>query len=147
MARMDADMGEEYLYPELSETIIGSAMAVMNELKPGLDEKIYERALVIELEERGLACSSQTQHQVFYKGRPVGVLIPDLVVESKIIVDTKVVSIFVDSHVAQMVGYLAITGLEVGLLINFKSAKLQWKRVARHKTRNPDLRSSASSAV
>ncbi len=56
-------------------------------------------------------------------------MIPDLVVGGQIIVDTKVVSVFNESHVAQMIGYLAITGLELGLLINFKNSKLEWKRV------------------
>jgi GxxExxY protein len=61
----------------------------------------------------------------------VGLLIPDLIVGGQIIVDTKVVTVFNESHVAQMIGYLAITGLDLGLLINFKNAKLEWKRVIR----------------
>jgi GxxExxY protein len=119
------------IHSELSEKIIGAAMRVLNELKPGLDEKIYENALVLELRETGLSVDQQRRFDVHYKGQPVGLLVPDLIVDGKIIVDAKVVSAFNDSHVAQMIGYLAITGLDLGLLINFKNAKLEWKRVVR----------------
>jgi GxxExxY protein len=68
---------------------------------------------------------------VHYRGQFIGKLIPDLIVDGKVIVDPKVVSAFNDTHTAQMLGYLNITGLEVALLLNFKDAKLQWKRVVR----------------
>jgi GxxExxY protein len=129
MARMGAD--NEMIHKEFSKQIIGASMAVLNELKPGLDEKLYENALVIELQERGLAISQQERFPVTYKGRPIGTLVPDLIVEGKVIVDPKVVSTFCDDHVAQIMGCLAITGLELGLLLNFKYARLDWKRIAR----------------
>lgn len=119
------------LHSELSEKIIGAAMRVLNELKPGLDEKIYENALVLELGEVGLSVDQQRRFDVHYKGKPVGLLVPDLLVDGKVVVDTKVVAAFNESHVAQMIGYLAITGMDLGLLINFKNAKLEWKRVVR----------------
>ena len=119
------------IHSERSEKIIGAAMRVLNELKPGLDEKIYENALVLELRETELSVDQQRRFDVHYKDQPVGLLIPDLIVAGKVIVDAKVVSAFNDSHVAQMIGYLAITGLDLGLLINFKNAKLEWKRVVR----------------
>ncbi len=117
------------IHSDLSEKVIGAAMRVLNELKPGLDEKIYENALVVELQELGIPIEQQRRVDVRYKGQHVGLLIPDLIVGGQIIVDTKVVSVFNESHVAQMIGYLAITGLELGLLINFKNSKLEWKRV------------------
>jgi GxxExxY protein len=116
---------------ELSEKVIGEAMLVLNEIKPGLDEKIYENALVVELQELGIPIEQQRQFDVRYKGQKVGLLIPDLIVGGQIIVDTKVVSAFNDSHMAQMIGYLTITGLQLGLLINFKNLKLEWKRVVK----------------
>ncbi len=119
------------IYEELSAQIIGAAMTVLNELKPGLDEKLYENALVIELAERGLSVSQQQVFNVEYKGHLIGKLIPDLIVDGKVIVDTKVVSTFNENHVAQMTGYLALTELRLALLVNFKYAKLQWKRVVR----------------
>lgn len=124
-------MVKNMLHSELSEKIIGAAMRVLNELKPGLDEKIYENALVVELQELGITIEQQRQFDVRYKDQQVGLLIPDLIVGGQIIVDTKVVTVFNESHVAQMIGYLAITGLDLGLLINFKNAKLEWKRVIR----------------
>jgi GxxExxY protein len=119
------------IHSELSEKVIGAAMRVLNELKPGLDEKIYENALVMEMQEMGLSVEQQRQFHVRYKGQQVGLLIPDLIVGGQIIVDAKVVSTFNESHIAQMIGYLAITGLDLGILINFKNAKLEWKRVIR----------------
>ena len=106
-------------------------MRVLNELKPGLDEKIYENALVLELGELCPSLEHKRRFDVHYKGQSVGLLVPDLIVDGKVIVDAKVVSAFNDSHVAQMIGYLAITGLDLGLLINFKNAKREWKRVVR----------------
>ena len=117
------------IYVKISGQIIGAAMNVLNALKPGLDEKLYENALVIELRERGHQVEQQRSFPVQYKGILIGKLIPDLIVDGKIVVDPKVASTFSDSHIAQMMGYLAITGLPLALLLNFKSSKLDWKRV------------------
>src|SRR3989441_6558772 len=119
------------LHEELSRDILGAAMAVLNELKPGLDEKLYENALVIELVARGHTVEQQREYPVHYKGHFIGKLVPDLIVDGKVIADPKVVSAFNDTHIAQMLGYLNITGLEVALLLNFKEATLTWKRVVR----------------
>ena len=118
-------------HEELTKDIIGAAMAVLNELKPGLDERLYENALVIELVERGHKVEQQREYPVHYKGHYIGKLIPDLIVDDKVIVDPKVVTAFNDTHIAQMLGYLNITGLDVALLLNFKEATLTWKRVVR----------------
>lgn len=119
------------IHKELSGKIIGAAMAVLNELGPGLDEKIYERALVIELRKLGHSVEQQRAFSVHYSGELVGTLVPDTIVDGLVIADPKVVEAFNDSHVRQMIGYLAITKLKLALLINFKHAKLQWKRVVR----------------
>jgi GxxExxY protein len=114
---------------KLTREILGAAMRVLNELKPGLDERLYENALVIELAARGLVAEQQRRYPVHYRGHLVGELVPDLIVDGEVIVDTKVVTVFTGGHLAQMLGYLNITGLEVALLLNFKDAKLDWKRV------------------
>ena len=116
-------------------------MEVLNDLKPGLDESLYERAMVIELRRRGYAVETQRSFPVFYRGELIGTLIPDLIVDSSIIVDPKVVSAFNEAHVAQMIGYLNITGLELALLLSFKNARLNWKRIVRQtaSTEVPDL--------
>lgn len=125
-------MSEIHLvHQQLSEAIIGAAMTVLNALKPGLAEKLYERALVIELMKRGHKVTTQKLYDVFYDGHMIGTLQPDLIVDDLVIVDPKVVTTFNESHIAQMLGYLAITNLELALLLNFKSQKLTWKRVVR----------------
>ena len=116
-------------HEELTHEIIGAAMAVLNELKPGLDEKLYENALVIELAARDLSVEQRRDFPVHYRGHFIGKLVPDLIVDGKVITDPKVVTAFNETHVAQMLGYLNITGLEVALLLNFREAKLTWKRV------------------
>jgi GxxExxY protein len=117
------------IHRDLSESIIGAAMVVLNSLRPGLDEKLYERALTIELIKRGHRVDQQRQFPVFYHGEHIGTLIPDIVVDEAVIVDCKVVSSFNDTHIAQMLGYLNITGYKLALLLNFKNARLEWKRV------------------
>jgi len=119
------------IHEKLSEEIIGAAMTVLNELKPGLDEKLYENALVIELRERGHSINQQKAFKVEYKGRQIGILIPDLIIDELVIADPKVVSEFNETHLAQMTGYLALTRLRLALLLNFKYAKLRWKRVVK----------------
>ncbi len=124
-------MSGKLIHGELTEGIIGAAMAVLNTLKPGLDEKLYERALIIELIKRGHRVNQQQRFPVHYDGHLIGTLIPDLVVDEMVIVDPKVVTAFNDNHMAQMLGYLAITDLNLALLLNFKHARLDWKRVVR----------------
>ncbi len=116
-------------HEKITQPIIGAAMAVLNELKPGLDEKLYENALIIELATRGHNVEQQREYPVHYRGHFIGKLVPDLIVDGIVITDPKVVAAFNDTHTAQMLGYLNITGLEVALLLNFKEAKLTWKRV------------------
>jgi len=119
------------IHEELSGKILGAAMKVLNELGPGLDEKLYERALVIELKRCGHLVDPQRAFPVYYAGELIGSLVPDAIVESLVIADPKVVESFTETHLRQMIGYLAITKLKLALLLNFKHAKLQWKRVVR----------------
>jgi GxxExxY protein len=123
-------MDSKLIHKELSGRIIGAAMTVLNELKPGLDEKLYENALAIELRALGHQVEQQRRYPVYYRGELIGTLVPDLIVDGLVIVDPKVVAAFADAHIAQMIGYLAITRLDLALLLNFKSEKLEWKRIA-----------------
>jgi len=75
--------------------------------------------------------SVQRSFPVWYRGELIGNLVPDLIVDNVIIVDPKVVACFTETHVAQMIGYLNITGLDLALLMNFRNARLEWKRVLR----------------
>ena len=122
-------MENELVHKELSEAIIGASMTVLNTLRPGLDEKLYERALVIEMKKQGHRIDQQRRFPAHYDGQLIGTLIPDLIVDDLVIADPKVVTAFSDTQMAQMIGYLNITGLKLALLLNFKNAKLAWKRV------------------
>ncbi|MBM4067578.1 MAG: GxxExxY protein [Planctomycetes bacterium] len=124
-------MTHELIHKELSESIIGAAMTVLNTLKPGLDEKLYEKALIIELRKRGHKVEDQRQFDVHYDRQLIGTLIPDMIVDDLVIADPKVVTAFNESHMAQMIGYLHITNLKLALLLNFKSARLEWQRIVR----------------
>ena len=126
---------QQYPHAELTARIIASAKAVHDEMRPGLDEKLYERAICIEFAERSIFFEAQKVFPVCYKSHYIGDLIPDLIVDSLVIVDLKVVEAFNEDHMAQKLGFLKITGLEIGLLINFKHAALQVKRLANLKKR------------
>jgi len=92
---------------------------------------VDENALVVELRRRGNTIEQLRAFPVQYRDELIGTLIPDINVDNRVIVDTKVVSAFNESHTAQMVGYLTITSLELALLLNFKFARLEIKRVVR----------------
>ena len=131
------------IHEQLSGAIIGVAMQVLNELKPGLDEVLYERAMAIELRRQGHVVAVQNSYPVYYRAELKETLVPDLIVDNLMIVDPKVVTAFSETHLAQMLGYLNITGLELALLLNFKNARLDWKRVVRQQSSSdvPDFRS------
>ena len=120
---------DSMLHREWSEVIIGAALKVLNTLKPGLDEKAYENALVIELRKRGHQVDQQKRFNVLYEGQIVDALGPDLIVDGLVVADPKVAEDCTPTHVAKMIGYLTITGLRLAILLNFKHAELRWKRV------------------
>ena len=122
---------DKMFHRELSEAIIGASMKVLNTLKPGLDEKAYENALVIELRNRGHRVDQQKRFDVLYEGHLVDTLVPDLIVDELVVADPKVVEDFTPTHQAKMIGYLTITHLRLALLLNFKHSDLRWKRVVR----------------
>ena len=93
-------------------------------------EAFSKTRICVNLRKQGLRCEQQKAHALFYDGHHIGTLVPDLIVEGKLIVDPKVVSDFNESHIAQMLGYLSITGLHTALLLNFKFVKLGIKRVS-----------------
>jgi GxxExxY protein len=128
ITRIDTD---PLIHRRITEAIIGSAMKVLSVLKPGLDEKAYENALVVELGRSGHRLDQQKRFEVRYEGVLVDMLVPDLIVDEAVVVDAKVVEDFTPTHTAKMLGYLAVTDLRVALLLNFKFADLRWKRVVR----------------
>lgn len=124
-------LNRKVIHAELCHSIVAAALKVLKTLRPGLNEKAYENALVIELTLRGHAVDQQRRFDVFYEGAWVDTLVPDLLVDGCVIVDPKVVNEFNDTHLAQMIGYLAITDFKLAILLNFKHADLRYKRVVR----------------
>jgi GxxExxY protein len=114
---------------ELVYQVTGCAMTVLNELGHGLREKTYERAMCVEFELQNIDYSSQTVHKVIYKGKHIDDYIPDLEVENRLIIELKTVENIADEHLGQLLNYLRITGMQVGLILNFKHSKLQWKKI------------------
>ncbi len=121
--------GKGLLHGELVYSIVGSAIEVLRELVHGLHEKPYEKALVVEFGLRGIACDQQRAFPVIYKGIKLTDFVPDLIVGDSVVVDTKVIDRITDIERGQMVNYLRITKLRVGVIINFKRPKLEWERI------------------
>ena len=126
--RMDTNK-HELLFKEEVYQVVGCAMEVLNTLGHGLLEKPYENALVVEFQQQGIPYAQQPRFPVIYKSVNVGEYMPDLIVFDKIIVDTKAIEKIGNNEKAQIINYLKITGLRVGLLLNFKHAKLEWERI------------------
>ncbi len=109
--------------------ILSCAFEVLNELGHGLLEKPYENSLCVEFGLRGIPWIQQMRYDVLYKTVKVAEYIPDLITFDTVVVDTKVIPHITDHEMGQMLNYLKITGLPVGLILNFKRSKLEWKRV------------------
>ena len=109
--------------------VVGAAFAVLKELGHGLHEKPYENALVVEFGLLGIPCEQQRRFPVIYKTIQVSEYVPDLIAFGSVIVDTKVIDGITDHERGKMLNYLRITGLKVGLILNFKRAKLEWERM------------------
>jgi len=116
----------------LTRTIIGCAMKVHGTLGPGYLESVYEQALAHELHKAGLAVECQKPIQVLYDGVVVGDFVADMLVEGRVIVENKAIQALAQVHEVQLVNYLTTTGVEIGLLLNFGAASLQFKR--KHRT-------------
>jgi GxxExxY protein len=128
---------EQYLHSELTGKIIGCAMEVHRTLGNGFQEVIYQRALAIELAQQKLHFSREHEMQIYYKGVEIGTRRVDFFVEGKVMVELKAVIQLEDVHLAQAINYLEAYGLEVGLLINFGSRSMQFKRVMKPPKNQP----------
>lgn len=126
---MDTNPNAKLLFKDEVYQIVGAAIEVLNGIGHGLHEKPYENALVVEFGIRGIPLSQQPQFDVLYKGHKVGLFIPDLVAYDAIVVDAKVIDRITDVERGQMLNYLKITKLRVGVLLNFKHPKLEWERI------------------
>lgn len=119
---------DRHVNDKLTETIIGCAMEVHRRLGPGYLETVYEKALMIELKHAGLSCLNQVSIKVNYRGEAVGDFVADVVVEGRVMLELKACQMIHQRHEAQLVNYLVATEHDIGLLINFGSDSLQFKR-------------------
>ena len=120
-------------YSELTEEIIGLAMKVHSAIGPGFPEKIYQRCLIIELKEMGLRYESEVENDIFYYGTKVGSRRLDLFLEDKVLVELKAVGEMDRGCISQVINYLKVFQLEVGLLLNFGKPSLEIKRFVNYK--------------
>ncbi|HEY6504536.1 MAG TPA: GxxExxY protein [Chitinophagaceae bacterium] len=123
----------EYKFKEITEKIIGSSMKVHAALGNGFQEVIYQRALEIEMAEAGLKFAREFNMPVHYKGRQIGERRVDFFVEEKIMVELKAIIQLEKVHLAQAKNYLEAYNMQVGLLINFGSISLEFKRLENFK--------------
>ena len=114
---------------ELTYAINGASFEVNRILGPGFLEKVYENALLMELKARGIKATAQYPIKVKYKDQIAGEYFADLVVENQVIIELKTVDRIEKIHEAQLLNYLKATGIKVGLLVNFKNAKAEIKRL------------------
>lgn len=123
----------ELKYADITQKIIGAAFEVHKFLGNGFQEVIYQRALAYEMSQSGLVFAREIEQDIFYKdlAKPIGTRRADFVVEGKVLVELKAIIQLEDVHLAQALNYLKAYKLEVGLLINFGSKSLTFKRLVR----------------
>ena len=114
-----------HVHDPLTERIIGCAIAVHRALGPGLLEATYEEALCIELGDAKLRFSRQVRVPITYRGKPIGEYRPDLIVDETVVVEVKSVERLIGLHQAQLLAYMRLLRLPVGLLLNFNGETLR----------------------
>ena len=124
-------MAEQLKHKYITEKIIGASFEVHKFMGNGFQELIYQRALAWEFSQAGLSFAREIEQQIFYKelAEPIGTRRADFVVEGKVLVEIKAIIELDDVHLAQVLNYLKAYRLEVGLLINFGSKSLTFKRL------------------
>jgi GxxExxY protein len=129
MLEIEDEHPDKLLHREVTEAIIGAAFDVHSELGYGFLERVYQRALQVELSRRGFSAEIERRIQVKYKGVIVGDYDADLIVASSVVVEIKVNAQYDKRDEAQLLNELKATGLKVGLLVNFGRTKVEYKRL------------------
>ena len=114
---------------ELTGKIIQACFEVSNELGSGFLESVYGKALVVALAQKGLQVASQVSLKVKFRGVIVGDYFADLIVEDRVLIELKAVSRILQEHKAQVINYLTATGMELGLLVNFGTPRIEYDRL------------------
>jgi GxxExxY protein len=117
------------LFDELTGKILEASFEVSRELGAGFLESVYEKALLVALQQKGINAVARVPLQVRFRGVTVGKFYADILVEEKVVVELKAVSRILPEHKAQVINYLKATGIEIGLLLNFGNAKLEYNRL------------------
>jgi GxxExxY protein len=120
---------ERRYFDRLTERVLGAIFEVSNTLGSGFLEKVYQRALLIELRQRGIRSTAEASFAVTYKGQPVGEYFADLLVEDVLVIELKRAERFSNEHTAQCLNYLRASGRCLCLLVNFQKPKVEWKRI------------------
>ena len=120
---------KELPYFELTGSILNCCFEVMNKLGTGFLERVYKNALLLALRQKGLQVEVERSYDVIFRGKVIGRYIADLVVNDAVIVGLKCCENLIREHQAQLFNYLKVSGLPVGLLVNFRRRKLEWKRL------------------
>jgi GxxExxY protein len=134
-------MSADVSHAEETERIIACAFTILNALGHGFHEKPCEESLVVEFRHQSIPCAQQARYPLTYRGVKVGEYVPDLTAFDGVVVDTNTIDRITDHEVGRMLHYLRATGLEVGLILNFKRAKLEFRRVSLTKPTPPNLQS------
>ena len=124
---------QHYKHADITRKIIGAAMKVHSTLGNGFQEVIYQRAMAIEMTKIGLDFQRELEMPIYYDSQQIGTRRVDFLVEGKVMLELKAITALEDVHLAQAINYLEAYGLEVGLLINFGSKSLQFKRLINSK--------------
>lgn len=132
------------LYEDLTKKALEACFEVTRELGAGFLESVYEKALLIALQQKGVTAKAQFPLAVKFRGHVVGEFYADVLLEDKVIIELKAVRSLTPEHHAQVINYLNATGLDVGLLVNFGNPKLEFRRFHR---KTPDTGKTLKSLI
>lgn len=132
--RTNSNEYKRIIYPELSYKVMGVLFKVHNKLGPTYQERYYQRAIEIELKAQGIPFEKEKQISLTYEDKKIGKYYLDFVIDNKIILEVKAVPFIRKEWTDQLVVYLVSTGLPLGIIANFRTSKLTYKRIV-----NPDI--------
>ena len=125
----DLNLDKILPHSRLSAAVLSACFEVMNELGVGFLESVYKNALLVALREKGLFVETEKSFEVYFKKQKVGLYKADIVVENLLVVELKCCKSLLPKHQAQVINYLAASRLPIGLLVNFNSKKIDYKRL------------------
>lgn len=119
----------KFVHFDLTSEILDCCFDIMNEIGAGFLESVYKNALVIALKEKGMLIEIEPSYEIYFRNKKIGLYKADIVVEKKIILELKCCKSLLPEHKAQLINYLAVSNIPVGLLINFQNKNIEYKRL------------------